>query len=191
MSQLRPFTHRIYVDFSGDDGDPRTPGASASITAAWVICRHDAIRDNQGIVLAIKKLIGCKPRDNLRYRALRTHSKRRQALSLLSGLKGKVILIPVVKKHIKEEQYRNPKTKRLVSILHTLPLHRVFDDLRGEEDDPYIQLILDEVGWGQCKAEVSSQFHADEGLDWSRARPDWVLFAKSGSNLMLQLYVTP
>jgi hypothetical protein len=59
-AKLRPFTHRIYTDFSGDDGDPKTPGASKCLCGAWILSAEDDIEFNEGIVLQIKKLVGSK-----------------------------------------------------------------------------------------------------------------------------------
>jgi hypothetical protein len=45
--ELRPFTHRIYTDFSGDDGDTNTPGASKCLCGAWILSAEEDIRFNE------------------------------------------------------------------------------------------------------------------------------------------------
>lgn len=187
MSNLRPFTHRIYVDFSGDDGDPRTPGASRCICIAWVASAENDLRHNEGMVLQIKKVIGCAASANLRYRSLRRHRLKKEALALLSQLKVSAVVVPVLKERIREEELRNPRTKKLVDLIHYFPLSRLIDYITQTYPDIYFQLVFDRVGWRGCEEDIQNSFKQDKELDWGRARPDWLLFAKSGSNLMLQL----
>lgn len=183
----RPFTHRIYVDFSGDDGDPRVPGASRCMVIAWALSAENDIFHNKGILLQIKKVIGCRPNAELKYKSLKRHPRKREALQLLSQLKLKVVVAPVLKEQVAEEDLRNPKTKRLVNLIHYFPLSRVVDYFSREYPDVYFQLVFDEIGWAGCQDEIKESFRKDERLDWGGARPDWLLFAKSGASLMLQL----
>jgi len=187
MSNLRPFTHRIYVDFSGDDGDPRTPGASRCICIAWVASTEGNLYYNKGVVLQIKKVIGCRASDNLRYTSLRRHRLKNKALSLLTQLKVSVVVIPVLKERIKEEGLKNPRSKRLIDLIHYFPLSRLINHISQTYPDIYFQLVFDQVGWRGCKGDIENSFKQDTELDWGRARSDWLLFAKSGNNLMLQL----
>lgn len=187
MSTLQPFTHRIYADFSGDDGDPRTPGASRCICIAWVASAENDLYHNQGVVLQIKKVIGCRVSDNLRYRSLRRHRLKKEALGLLTQLKINAVVVPVLKERITEEELKNPRTKKLVDLIHYFPLSRLLDYIAQTYPDTYFQLVFDQVGWRGCEADIRSSFRQDTELDWERARPDWLLFTKSGSSLMLQL----
>jgi len=187
MSNLRPFTHRIYVDFSGDDGDPRTPGASRCLCIAWVASAESDLYHNEGIILQIKKVIGCGVVDNLRYKSLRRHRLRKEALGLLTQLKISAVVVPVLKERITEEELRNPRTKKLVDLIHSFPLSRLINHITQTYPDIYFQLVFDQVGWRGCEADIQISFRKDTQLDWERARPDWLLFTKSGSNLMLQL----
>ncbi|OGO02739.1 MAG: hypothetical protein A2Y72_04145 [Chloroflexi bacterium RBG_13_53_26] len=144
MADKKPFTHRIFSDFSGDDGDPRTPGASPTICIAWVISAEEDIRHNRGVVLAMKKTIGCRPDAELKYGSFRRHRRKSEALDLLSKAKIEVIIAPVL-------------------------------------------LVFDEIGWVGCRDAVRTALEQDKKLDLKSARPDWLLFTKSGGNLMLQL----
>lgn len=186
LGKLRPFTHRIYVDFSGDDGDPRTPGASRCMAIAWVLSAEDDLYHNQSVVLGIKKLIGCRAGDELKYRSLRHHKKKNEALSMLSQLRVKAVLAPVVKERIGDEELKNPRTKKLVNLIHDFPLNRILDYFDRECQDVYFQLVFDEVGWAGCQIEIERSFSKYK-LDYDSARPDWLLFGKSGAILMLQL----
>jgi hypothetical protein len=187
MSNLRPFTHRIYVDFSGDDGDPRTLGASRCLCIAWVASAESDLYHNNGVVLQIKKVIGCGTGDNLRYKSLRRHRLKKEALGLLTQLKISAVVVPVLKERITEEELKNPRTKKLVDLIHSFPLSRLLNHITQTSPDIYFQLIFDQVGWRGCEEDIRSSFRQDTELDWERARPDWLLFTKSGSNLMLQL----
>jgi len=187
VSDLRPFTHRIYVDFSGDDGDPRTLGASRCICIAWVLSSEIDLSYNRNIVLEMKKSISCQKNDELKYRSLARHKNKERALKLLSKLKVNVVVVPVFKERITEEELKNPRTKRLVNLIHYFPLNRLLDYLLRRDSDIYFQLVFDEVGWRGCKEEIASSFRQNSRLDWERARSDWLLFTKSRSNLMLQL----
>jgi len=185
--ELRPFTHRIYVDFSGDDGDPRKAGASKCICIAWVMSSESDISYNENIVLQIKKLISCKPDAELKYKSLRRHRRKKDALALLCHLKVKAVVVSVLKPRIAEEELRDPRTKRLVNLIHYFPLSRLLDYIGGTHPDLYFQLVFDQVGWRGCQDNILDSFKQDTELDWSQARPDWLLFTKSGGKLMLQL----
>lgn len=186
-NKARPFTHRIHVDFSGDDGDPRTAGASRCLLIAWVLSAESDLSHNQSVVLQIKKVIGCRPNAELKYRALRRHRRKNDALELLSHIKASVVLVAVLKERITEEELRSPKTKKLVNLIHYFPLSRFLDYFKKEYPDVYFQLVFDEVGWAGCESEITKSFKEDRDLDWGKARPDWLEFKKSGGNLMLQL----
>ncbi len=187
MPDLRPFTHRIYVDFSGDDGDPGTIGASKSICIAWVMSREEDISHNESVVLEIKKLIGCKRSANLKYVSLKRHKFKKEALTLLTQLKASIVVVPVLKEMIKEEQLRDPQTKLLVDLIHYFPLDRLIRGISRESTGIYFQLVFDQVGWKGCKEAIENLFKQDKRLDWKNARKDWLLFTKSGNSLMLQL----
>lgn len=187
MDELKPFTHRIYVDFSGDDGDYKKQGSSRCICIAWVASAEEDIHHNEGMVLKIKKIIKCRPKDEIKYTSLRRHFSKKEALQLLNQLKINVVVIAVLKERIKDETLKNPKTKKLVDLIQTFPLHWLIDPIMKEHPDMYFQLIFDRVGWGGCEKDILRIFKEDENLGWGKERPDWLVFTKSGSQLMLQL----
>jgi hypothetical protein len=187
MAELKPFTHRIYVDFSGDDGDPKTPGSSKCLCIAWIETTESDLYHNEGIVLQIKKTIGCRANDEIKYTSLRRHKNKKEALGLLSQLKINAVVVPVLKERITDEELRNPRTKKLVDLIHYFPLDRLIDYISKTSPNVYFQLIFDQVGWRGCEQDIYNSFKKDSGLDWGNARPDWIMFVKSGQNLMLQL----
>jgi len=176
------------MDFSGDDGAPGTAGTSPCLCAAWVISAESDVRHNEGVLLRIKRAIGCNPNDEIKYRSLKRHPKKSQALDLLTSLSASVMLVPVLKDRITDSGLRDPKTKRLVSLIHYFPLLSTLHDHFVETTpDVYFQLVFDQIAWAQSQKDVEEHFRNDKGLDWKTARPDWLRFAKSGGQPMLQI----
>jgi hypothetical protein len=187
-ADLQPFTHRIYMDFSGDDGDPGTPGSSKTICGAWILSSEEDIRHNEGVVLKIKKTIGCNKVDELKYRSIRRHPKKQEALDLLSELRVKVILSLVIKSQIHESDIKSPNTKRLLHLIHSFPLVTFRDYCSNNKINIYFQLVIDEMGWSGIYEGIREEIKKSiDGLDWDNARPDWLYFGKSEKSLMLQL----
>ncbi len=175
------------MDFSGDDGDPQKPGASKWLVGTWLLSTENDLLHNQGVVLSVKKLIGCRRDAELKYRSLKRHPQRDKALKLLSQLKVRLVVVPVLKERITEDALRNPKNKRLINLIHSFPLYRLLDYLGQECPDAYFQLVFDEIGWAGSESGIKKSFQNDKRFDWSEARSDWLLFVKSGANLMVQL----
>ncbi len=184
----RDFTDRIYVDFAGDDGDPAKPGASRYICMAWIVSKEEDLRYNQGIILDIKKLIGSRKDAELKYTSVKHHRNKQEALRILSEAKIALLLIFVLKERISSEELRDPSTKMLIKLIHSAPLNGILPKTLGSREYPvYFQLIFDEISWSQCQRDIAAVFKENARLDWPNARPDWLLFAKSGGNLMLQM----
>lgn len=181
------FTDRIYVDFSGDDGDPRKAGASKCICMAWVLSKEEDIYYNQGIILSIKKTIGARKDAELKYTSLKRHKYKAKALELLSKARIQLLLVPVLKARLSNEELQNPRNKRLITLIHDFPLNRFLDNFARASYKAYFQLIFDEIGWAGCQEGITQLFKSNSRLDWKNARPDWLRFSKSESNLMLQL----
>jgi len=189
MSNLRPFTHRIYVDFSGDDGDPSKPNSSKVISMAWVLSSAQNIRYNEGIVLQMKKVIGCKPKDEIKYRSIRRHRKKMELLTILTGAKVQLLILLVLKERVKDTSLRNPRTKRLVDYIHYFPISRFMTTkVLPPYPEAWFQLIFDEIGWAGCQDEIRLFYNNDNNIIWDADEdPDSLLFGKSGAILMLQL----
>jgi hypothetical protein len=186
--EIRPFTHRIFTDFSGDDGDPNTPGSSKCLCGAWVLSAEEDLRFNEGIVLRIKKLIGCKNTNELKYKSLSHHPKKIEALSLIPELKAKIIMTPVIKARIQDTTIRNPETKLLLTVIHGFPMQRFMAYLQTVYPTFYLQLIIDEMTWSGYQKDVLETLKQTlKNADWSNTREDWLYFAKSSRSLMMQI----
>lgn len=188
-TEPRPFTHKIFVDFSGDDGDPSKPNSSKVISMAWVLSSSQDMWHNEGIVLKIKKLIGCNPNDEIKYRSLRRHPKKMRALTILTQSKVRIVVLLVLKKSVKEADFRDPKTKRLVDFIHYLPISRfISTKVLPPYPESWFQLVFDEIGWAGCQEEIRRFYIEDKDIIWDAKKdPKSLLFGKSGAILMLQL----
>ena len=121
----------------------------------------------------------------MKYTSLKRHKYKNRALEILEKAKIKLVLTPILKNSVNEAELRNPRTKRLIELIHYFPLERFLDEF--EREDIRFQLVFDEIGWVGCQEDIIQSFKTNPRLDWSQARPDWVRFAKSGGSLMLQL----
>lgn len=188
-AEPKPFTHSIFVDFSGDDGDPSKPNSSKTISMAWVLSSSQDIWYNEGIVLKMKKLIGCHRDDEIKYRSLRRNTKKMDALAMLAQSRVQILILVVLKERVKETTFRDPKTKRLVDYIHYFPISRFFKSgtLRPYPES-WFQLVFDEVGWAGCQDAIRRFYTKDEDIIWDADKdPKSLLFGKSGAMLMLQL----
>lgn len=186
--ELKPFTHKIYSDFSGDDGDYNTPGSSKCLCVAWVLTTVEDIKFNEDIVLQMKKLIRCQAGNELKYTGIIHHPKKLEVISLISQLKAKVIINPVIKRKIDDETIRSPKTKKLLKIIHGVPLYRFMEYLHAVSPGYCYQLIIDEMSWSDYQQGILDHYKSEfPDLNWKNAREDWLYFAKSDNDLLLQL----
>ena len=165
MFKLPEYTDRIYVDFSGDDGNPRKPGASRCICMAWVLSKEEDIYHNQGIVLSIKKTIGARKDAELKYTSLKRHKKKAKALEVLSRARIRLLLIPVLKERLTDQELKDPRTKRLIRLIHDFPLDRFLDEFQKSESEGYFQLVFDEIGWAGCQEGITDLFRSNPRLD--------------------------
>jgi len=187
-----PFTHRIYVDFSGDMGDPNKEGASKVVCIAWVLTAEADRWHNEGMVLEMKRAIGCKPEHELKYRTLRRHPKKYEALAYLKQAKVGAVIVPVLKERLRDAELRDPTTKALAILLHHFPLKTVFDHLMetipGDEwPRVLVQLVFDQVGWARFREDVVHRLEEEHDIVWRVSPEESVRFHDSKKNLMLQL----
>lgn len=192
MSNTQDFTHRIYVDFSGDTGDPQTEGASKVICIAWVLTTEEDRQYNESIVLKMKRVIGCKPENEIKYRSIRRHPHKHEVLKHLEQVKAGTVIVPVLKERVREEQLRDPTTKELAILLHHFPLNRMFNHL--EETTPedelsrvVIQLVFDQVSWSGFREEIVHRLEKEHNVVWRISPKESLKFLDSKRNLMLQL----
>ncbi len=157
------FTHRVYVDFSGDLGDPKVAGSSKTVCIAWVLTSEEDRKHNEKVLMDIKKSIGCKPEAEIKYRSLRRHPKRDQALAQLTNLKVGVVLVTVFKGVTASKTL----TSREIAIeIHGFPWDRINKHLSetvlpDEQPNICVQLVFDQVGWINFKEELVSKFEQE------------------------------
>lgn len=111
-----------YVDASGDDGFKFDEGSSVCFVVGVFLCSGKEVQHNKKILLDVKKALGMKPSDELKYSTLRRHRRRKLAYELLSGLQGAALVHVTIKTKLKDPQWLNPKTKFLSSLTHAFPV---------------------------------------------------------------------
>ena len=187
MVDKRSFTHRIYVDFSGDDGDPRISGASKIISMAWVLTAEADIWHNEGIVLKMKNLVRCRKTDELKYRTIRRHREKKQVLELLKQAKVQLVAVTILKEDLRQDELRKPRTKKLIDLIHHFPVNRFFSVLPPYPES-WFQLVFDEIGWAGCEDEIRHSYVMDENIIFDPVKDSQsLIFGKSSSILMLQM----
>ncbi len=186
------FTHRVYVDFSGDMGDPRTEGTTKTVCIAWVLTAEGDRWHNEGMVGEMKRVIGCKQGDELKYRSLRRHPRKDEALRCLKEARAGAVVVPVLKERLREEELRDPSTRKLALLLHHFPLDVIFRHLGetvAQEELPglLLQLVFDQVTWADFRQQVVRRLEEEHHVVWSIPPAESVRFENSRRSLMLQL----
>lgn len=161
------------------------------VCIAWVLTAEEDRWHNEGMVLEMKRLIGCKQEDELKYRSLRRHPRKCEALTCLEQAKVGVVIVPVLKERVREAELRDPTTKELAILLHHFPLQRIFDHLgetSPEDEIPrlLVQLVFDQVSWSGFREEIVRRLQ-QEGYIMRVAPEECVRFHNSKKSLMLQL----
>lgn len=156
---------------------------------AWVLSSVEDIHHNEGVVLQIKKLIGCRSRDEIKWRSIRRHRKLEDILKILEGVKVSLLILIVLKQKLKEEELIDTRTKQLVNLIHWVPINRfIITGLLPPYPQAWFQLVFDEVGWAGCEEGIRDFYRKDKGILWdAEDDPDSLIFGKSGAILLLQL----
>jgi len=115
------YDYVMYVDASGDDGGKFDKGSSSCYAAAGLLVKREDIVYNLDILNQIKKTIGCKEKDEIKYARIRRHRYGDRALHLLSNIRGNLSCYIVFKKELTEETYLEDKT--LSAVCHTMAVH--------------------------------------------------------------------
>lgn len=192
IPNTQAFTHRIYVDFSGDTGDPQKKGASKVLCIAWVLTAEEDRRHNEDIVFKMKRIIGCKPENEIKYRSIRRHPRKHEVLKYLEQLKIGAVIVPVLKERVHEAELRDPTTRKLAILLHHFPLQRIFAHL--EETTPedelsrlLMQLVFDQVAWSGFREEIVQRLQDEHNIDWRVSPKESVKFLDSKRYPLLQI----
>jgi hypothetical protein len=162
------YTHAVYSDFSGDDGFRFDRGSTACLTFAWVVTREDDLAYNEGIIYEIKRAVGCRTADELKYSSLRRRTNKDRALGILQNARVDVFALAVFKTELREAGhrdpetelreagYRDPKTKRLVVITQSFPFALVLERLRERYGAVRPRIVADELHWAETQDSVIS-----------------------------------
>lgn len=192
MTRTEAFSHRIYVDFSGDMGDPRKKGATKVVCIAWVLTSEQDRWHNEGMVVEMKRVIGCRQDDELKYRSLRRHSRKDEALTCLEQARVGIVVVPVLKERVREDELRDPTTNKLALLLHHFPLEVILKHLaetipKEELPSLVLQLVFDQVGWAGFRQQIVHRLEEEHHIVWRLPPEESVRFENSKKSLMLQL----
>lgn len=92
----------IYVDASGDDGFHER--SSETFTVALAIEPEEAAGNNQKAFIDIKRLLGCRPGDEIKYGSLKKPPKAPEAWRALHQLNCAIQAFPMIKSEMEEQE---------------------------------------------------------------------------------------
>lgn len=121
----------MYVDASGDDGFNFEKCSSTCYAAASLLVKQEDLPHNLEILNEIKRIIGCKQKDEVKYSKIRRHRRAAEALSLLSNLKGSMAGYVVFKKEVDQSRYSGNKHMSIVCHYMALRTIEKFDFPQG------------------------------------------------------------
>ena len=114
------YDYIMYVDASGDDGFKFGQGSSICYAAAALLVKRDDITHNMEILDRIKKSLGCKLNDEVKYSRVRRHRHADVALASLGELRGRLSSYVMFKKEVDKEKYIGTKAMSIVCHLMAL-----------------------------------------------------------------------
>lgn len=153
------YDYVMYVDASGDDGFKFEKDSSVCYCAAALLVKQQDISHNLSILQEIKKIVGCKPTDEVKYSKIRRHRRGAEALALLRNIKGKMSCYTIFKKELAEEEIPKDGSKALSVVCHTMALRSMdyfgfstgekvlisIDRMKHTEEEPLEQQLTDGV----------------------------------------------
>ena len=139
----KDFNYIMYVDASGDDGFQFQKDSSLCYATAALLVKREDIDHNLEVLAQIKKTVGCKPTDEVKYSSLRRHPRGKEALSLLKDIKGKLSSYVVFKKELPLSK-RPPKgSKTLSAACHLMAIHSL--DKYSFQDHDKVLIAIDRM----------------------------------------------
>lgn len=161
------YDHIMYVDASGDDGFRFEKDSSVCYCAAALLVKQQDILHNLSILQKIKKIVGCKPTDEVKYSKIRRHRRGAEALALLRDIKGKMSCYTIFKKELSEEEIPKDGSKVLSVVCHTMALRSMdyfgffpgekvliaIDRMKHTEEKPLERQFTDGILGGQNHPE--------------------------------------
>lgn len=138
------YEYIMYVDASGDDGFKFDKDSSVCYAASCFLVKRENIDHNLNILTEIKKLMGTKETDEVKYSKVKRHRNSGKIHELLKGLSGKLYSMIAFKKMIKDPYYLDLKNKVLSSFCHVLAINALNDDF-GEKNIPSVVIVIDRM----------------------------------------------
>lgn len=135
----------MYVDASGDDGFKFDKNSSLCYCAAALLVKQEDIAHNIVILEQIKKIVGCKITDEIKYSKIRRHRRGAEALKLLRDVKGKMSCFVIFKKELSEAEKitMGSGTKTLSVMCHAMALNVL--NFSRFEDGQKILIAIDRM----------------------------------------------
>lgn len=93
----------VYLDASGDSGFKFGAGSTRTFTIAALVEHESHTEQNKALVSDAKRIIGCNPRNELKYVTLKKHRKKWEVLSVLSGIQADLMIVSVVKERLEKK----------------------------------------------------------------------------------------
>lgn len=161
------YDYVMYVDASGDDGFKFEKDSSVCYcAAALLVCRED-ISYNLSILQQIKKTVGCKERDEVKYSKIRRHRRGAEALALLRSIKGRMSCYLIFKKELAAAEVPQNGSKVLSVVCHTMAIRSMdyfgfsagekvlicIDRMKHTEEAPLERQLTDGALGVQCHPE--------------------------------------
>ena len=183
------YDYVMYVDASGDDGFKFENGSSSCYCAAALLVSQADISHNLTILEQIKKIVGCKATDEVKYSKVRRHRRSQEALELLNDLKGRMSCYIVFKKELTQKEMPTGGSKELSVICHAMALHSMdyfefatdekvlvtIDRMKHTEEAPLEQIL--------SKGALSTKQHPDRNFSHEVIFRD----SKDANFLLLQI----
>jgi len=138
------YDYIIYVDASGDDGLKFEKGSSLCFVASSVIIHKDDISHNIAILNEIKKLMGGKVTDEVKYSKVRRHYNSEKIHNLLKDIKASLYSSIVFKQLTKIPMYLDPSTKALGAFTHAY-VGIIMGTHFAEESDVKVKIVMDHM----------------------------------------------
>lgn len=134
---LDNYDYIAYVDASGDDGykfNTSGNGSSRCYAVAMFVVKKEDVQFNENKLLAIKRIVGCKPKHEVKYTKLRRHRRSKDIHNLVSEMRGTIVSWIAFKEKITDPLFLDIKNKALTQFCHTFPINAVSDVLKYNTD---------------------------------------------------------
>ena len=126
----------MYIDASGDDGYKFGEGSSDCYVASAFLMLESDKDHNLGILASIKKLMGAKNTDEVKYSKLRRHPRRDEIHNLLRDTKGWLYSQVIFKK--------NYPMSTMGAVSHTLAILSIREHFESFAD-VHVDMVIDRM----------------------------------------------